>query len=71
MPATILIVDDEREIRELLRYNLERQGYQVLTAQDGEEGLSRIFATHPDPVWRIALARAWERSPGAAGVSAR
>ena len=50
MAATILIVDDEREIRELLRYNLERQGYQVLTAQDGEEGLSRIFATHPDLV---------------------
>ena len=50
MAATILIVDDEREIRELLRYNLERQGYQVLTAQDGEEGLARIFATHPDLV---------------------
>ena len=50
MAATILIVDDEREIRELLRYNLERQGYQVLTAQDGEEGLKRIFATHPDVV---------------------
>jgi phosphate regulon transcriptional regulator PhoB len=48
--ATILVVDDEREIRELLRYNLERQGYQVLTAQDGEEGLKRIFATHPDLV---------------------
>jgi len=48
--ATILIVDDEREIRELLRYNLEKQGYQVLTAQDGEEGLARIFATHPDLV---------------------
>jgi two-component system, OmpR family, alkaline phosphatase synthesis response regulator PhoP len=48
--ATILIVDDEREIRELLRYNLEKQGYQVLTAQDGEEGLERIFATHPDLV---------------------
>ncbi len=50
MPATILIVDDEREIRELLRYNLERHGYQVLTAQDGEEGLARAFATHPDLV---------------------
>ncbi len=50
MATTILIVDDEREIRELLRYNLERQGYQVLTAQDGEEGLARIFATHPDLV---------------------
>lgn len=30
-----------------------------------------LFATHPDPVWRIALAHAWERSQGAAGVSAR
>lgn len=30
-----------------------------------------LFATHPDPVWRIALARAWERSSGAAAVSAR
>jgi two-component system alkaline phosphatase synthesis response regulator PhoP len=48
--ATILIVDDEREIRELLRYNLEREGYQVLTAQAGEEGLSRIFSAHPDLV---------------------
>jgi len=47
---TVLIVDDEREIRELLRYNLEKQGYNVLLAKDGEEGLSRIFATHPDLV---------------------
>jgi len=46
--ATVLIVDDEKEIRELLRYNLERQGYNVLTAHDGEEGLARAFATHPD-----------------------
>ncbi|MEO6463357.1 MAG: response regulator transcription factor [Candidatus Eisenbacteria bacterium] len=50
MPATILIVDDEREIRELLRYNLEREGYQVLTAAGGEEGLARIFSARPDLV---------------------
>jgi DNA-binding response OmpR family regulator len=48
--ATILIVDDEREIRELLRYNLEREGYQVLTAPDGEQGLARVFSAHPDLV---------------------
>jgi len=30
-----------------------------------------LFATHPDPVWRIALARAWEGSSGAPGVSGR
>jgi DNA-binding response OmpR family regulator len=50
VPATVLIVDDEREIRELLRYNLEKQGYRVLLAKDGEEGLARVFATHPDLV---------------------
>jgi two-component system alkaline phosphatase synthesis response regulator PhoP len=50
VPATILIVDDEREIRDLLRYNLEREGYTVLTAQAGEEALERIFATRPDLV---------------------
>ena len=50
VPATILIVDDEREIRELLRYNLEREGYQVLTASAGEEGLARIFSARPDLV---------------------
>ncbi len=50
MNPTILVIDDEREIRELLRYNLEKQGYRVLVAKDGEEGLSRIFATHPDLV---------------------
>jgi two-component system alkaline phosphatase synthesis response regulator PhoP len=48
--ATILVVDDEREIRELLRYNLEREGYRVLTAQDGEQALTRIFSAHPDLV---------------------
>ena len=50
MPATILIVDDEREIRELLRYNLEREGYHVLVSTGGEDALKRIFATHPDLV---------------------
>jgi two-component system alkaline phosphatase synthesis response regulator PhoP len=50
VPATILIVDDEREIRELLRYNLERQGYKVITAQEGEEALRRIFSARPDLV---------------------
>ena len=48
--ATILVVDDEREIRELLRYNLEREGYRVLTAPDGDQGLARVFSAHPDLV---------------------
>jgi len=36
---TILIVDDEEDILELLNYNLTREGYQVLMAQSGEQAL--------------------------------
>ncbi|NCN04666.1 MAG: response regulator transcription factor [Spirochaetales bacterium] len=36
----ILVVEDETDILELIRYNLEREGYQVLTAETGEEGLA-------------------------------
>lgn len=40
MPATILIVDDEKDILELLKYNLEKEGYKVLTAHNGKEALA-------------------------------
>lgn len=36
---TILIVEDEEDIRELLQYNLQRKGYETLSAATGEEGL--------------------------------
>lgn len=39
MTEAILIVDDEEDIRELVRYNLAKAGYQVSTAATGEEGL--------------------------------
>jgi len=35
----ILVVEDEKNILELLKYNLEKEGYRVLTTQNGEEGL--------------------------------
>jgi len=38
--GTILVVEDERPIRTLLRRTLERAGYEVRTAADGEEGLA-------------------------------
>ncbi|MGH7899114.1 MAG: response regulator, partial [Candidatus Binatia bacterium] len=37
---TILIVEDEADIRELLRYNLEQEGFAILEAGDGELALS-------------------------------
>ncbi len=40
---SILVIDDEEDIRELLRYNLVKEGFDVNTAANGEEGL-RILA---------------------------
>ena len=49
MASTILVVDDERDILELLKYNLEKEGYRVLTAHNGKEAL-RVVKQHPDLV---------------------
>jgi len=45
---TILLVDDEQELTNLLGDNLREQGYQVVTAEDGEEGLRKVQVTKPD-----------------------
>ena len=47
---TILIVEDEAPLVTLLRYNLEKQGFQVEDAGDGGEALTRIAETPPDLV---------------------
>ena len=49
MAFTVLIVDDEQDILELLKYNLAKDGYHVLTAQDGKESL-RQMKQRPDLV---------------------
>ena len=46
----ILVVDDEEDILELIRYNLEKGGYQVLTAQSGEVALEKVISEIPDLV---------------------
>jgi CheY-like chemotaxis protein len=47
---TVLVVDDERVIRHLLRRTLHREGFRVVTASDGLEGLERIRGTKIDIV---------------------
>ncbi len=37
----VLIADDEPDILEILKYNLEKEGYQVSTAKDGNEALDK------------------------------
>jgi DNA-binding response OmpR family regulator len=41
-PASILIVDDEESVQKLLTYPLEREGFEVVQARDGEEALDRF-----------------------------
>lgn len=48
--ATILVVEDERKLRELLRSYLEREGWAVLTAGTGAEALSIAETSNPDLV---------------------
>ncbi len=48
--STILIVDDERDILDLIEYNLKKEGFTVVTAEDGEEGIERARQVKPDLV---------------------
>ena len=49
-PPTILVVDDEPAIRELVRFTLERDGFRIATANEGWEALSVAKAERPDLV---------------------
>ena len=45
-----IVIEDEADILEVIQYNLEREGYRVLTARDGKEGLQLIKKEMPDIV---------------------
>jgi two-component system phosphate regulon response regulator PhoB len=68
MTATILIVEDEADLRELVRYNLEAEGFHVSMAESGDEAVERIRDGRPDLIlldWMlpglsgIELCRRW------------
>jgi two-component system alkaline phosphatase synthesis response regulator PhoP len=46
--VSILIIDDEEDIRELLKYNLKKEGYLVEVAENGEVGLALMKELKPD-----------------------
>ncbi len=48
--ATVLVVDDDPVIVDLLRVNFEMEGYKVISAGDGEEGLALARQEHPDVI---------------------
>jgi DNA-binding response OmpR family regulator len=46
--AKLLVVDDDRDVVELLNYLLERHGHQILEAENGREGLETVVREQPD-----------------------
>jgi len=48
MPGKILVVDDDPDILDAVTMILESQGYEVVTARDGVEGLATLKAENPD-----------------------
>lgn len=47
-PVKILVVDDEPDILDFLRYNLVKEGFEVITANNGEEGIRKAVAERPN-----------------------
>ena len=48
MDRKILIVDDEKNIVDIIAFNLKKEGYTVITAADGEEGVQKAMEENPD-----------------------
>lgn len=63
MTGTILVIDDEPDLRLLARIALEQGGYRVLEAGTGEDGLALIESSQPDLVLldlRLPGMQGWE-----------
>lgn len=50
MPETILVIEDEEDVTDLIRYHLKKAGFRVLIAGDGLSGLEVAAAEHPDVI---------------------
>ena len=48
MDEKILVVDDERPIAEIIKYNLKKEGFDVQTVYDGEEAIKAVHEMKPD-----------------------
>lgn len=48
MTKTILVIEDEKELCDILQVELSAQGYKVILAQDGQEGMNKLQEAEPD-----------------------
>jgi CheY-like chemotaxis protein len=65
-PSTVLLVDDEADVRELARLFLERDGLHVNEAVDGTQALERYAELRPPPQPQVVILD--NRMPGLSGV---
>lgn len=56
---TILVVEDEKSLREGLAMNFQLQGYKVVTASDGDEGMQKAFDCRPDLIVLDVMLPGW------------
>lgn len=47
----VLIIDDEKQLCELFHTGLTKEGYEVLTALSGPEGIKKVLDSHPDIIF--------------------
>lgn len=50
MTNKVLVIDDEKQIADIIKFNLEKEGYIVETANDGQEGIDKVYRWNPDLV---------------------
>lgn len=50
MNGKVLIIDDEIQIADIIKFNLDKEGYTTLTANDGQEGIDKVHEWKPDLV---------------------
>ncbi len=48
--VSVLVIDDEEDIRDILTYNLKKEGFNAFAAENGEKGLELLKSVHPDLV---------------------
>jgi two-component system, OmpR family, phosphate regulon response regulator PhoB len=50
MPETILLIEDEEDVSDLIRYHLKKEKYRVISARDGAEGVEMALTDRPDAI---------------------
>lgn len=50
MSGKVLVIDDEKQIADIIKFNLEKEGYTVQTANDGQEGIDKVHQWNPELV---------------------